>query len=138
MEKLFFQECLVSVDPLSGYVETVFDDNATAPALPLLDPTSLFYSHDLGYGEDVKMMTIHNQILHTFLMERIGYEFSPMLWAVAHHEIYEDEFWEKALVLSFQKYLNNREPDLILKDIIDEIKKLKGPARKLLEFTYDM
>ena len=138
MEKLFFQECVVDIDPLSGYIETVFDDQATAPAKPLNDPISLFYSRDLGYGADIRLMTIHNQILHTFLMEACGFPCSPTLWGVAHQRPYEEEHWEKAFVLSFQKYLNNREPDLILKDMLDGVKKLKGPARKLLEFTYDI
>ena len=138
MEKLYFQECVVAVDPKEGYVETVFDDNCSVPAKPLNDPISLFYSHDLGYGENTKLMIIHNQILHTFLMESCGFAVSPTLWGIAHQRPYEDEHWERALVLSFQKYLNNREPDLILKDILGELKKLKGPARTLLEFTYDM
>lgn len=138
METLFFNSCTVDVDPHRGYVETLFDDKTSVPALPLYNPISLFYSRDLGYGEDVKLMTIHNQILHTFLMESAGFPYSPTLWATAHQEPCEVEYWERALVLSFQKFLNNREPDLILKDIIDELKKLKGPARKLLEFTYEV
>jgi hypothetical protein len=138
IEKLFFNECIVSVNMENGYVETVFDDKTYAPALPIINSESLYYAKDLGYGEDIKIMTIHNQILHTFLMENWGHNYSPLLWSIAHNREYEDAFWEKAEVLSFQKFMNVHKLDPLLdngEESRKELKKLTQRARRLLEFT---
>ena len=134
MEHLFFSECTVGINMVSGYVETVFEDEKVAPASP--SPGLEIYSKDLGYGHDLRLLTIHNQILHTFLMEHFGHPYSPFLWAVAHEQE-SDGFWERAIVLSFQKYMNGRGVDPILENYEKELRKVKGAARKLLDFTYE-
>ena len=65
----------------------------------------------LGYGEDTEALSREHELLHTFLMEAVGFGSSPTLWAVAHGQqgavapIWAQEE-EETRVLSFQAYLN--------------------------------
>lgn len=129
METLFFNGCIVKVFPETGYTETRYDDNSFVPAMPNYDPASFFTANDLGYGVNTKLMTIHHEILHTFLAEKIGLPHSPTLWAVAHNfgsgcVPVEKQWEEEALVLSYQKYLNVAEVEPPLENYL-ETNKLK-------------
>lgn len=141
-----FSSCLSKIKVENAYIETIFEDDTKVPALPQYNPVSLFTSHDLGYEDDIKRMTIDHELLHTFLSEFAGLKYSPTLWSVAHQQNLEVEgvieIWrqyeEEALVLSFQKYLKKKvvEPPLeyYLSVVKTPVRKLKVEALTLLDF----
>ncbi len=144
MEKLFFNKCVVEVWPENGYTQTLFDDGTKVPAFPNETESYLHTMKELGY-EQPKIMTMHHEILHTFLAEAEGLEYSPTLWAVAHKdeynpEKYNDYLYEEATVLSFQKYLNDLPKDPILAEMAEKyrwnLRLLKKDAKNLLDFTF--
>ncbi len=142
-ETLVFNNCLVTVLTDNGYVQTTFDDNTFVPALPLLDPTNLFLAQTLGYKDDIKKMTMDHEILHTYLSETIGLDYSPTLWTLAHHSVglscvsQETQWIEDALVLSFQRYLNTKDVEPPLENYLFEntliLRRVRDNALRLIE-----
>jgi hypothetical protein len=91
---------------------THFPDGAEVPAQPNIDPARLQMAHDLGYGDDMRalwLMTVHHEILHTWIAVIQGYADSATLWHVAHNVKPTPGLMgkEEALVLAFQKYLRS-------------------------------
>lgn len=131
-----FENCITVVKPDNGYCETLFDDRSIAPSLPIYNNYNKWISLDLGYpkgNKGIKLMTIHREILYTFISESFGKDYSERLWAVAHHAppselcLFEEE---EALVLSFQKYLNT---DKAIIDPILELKKFEKLKQLFIE-----
>lgn len=127
----FFDNCMAVVEPAKHYTETIFDDKTKVPALPEFTESYKWHARDLGYFDkyhdnDEKtalgLMSIHHELLHTFLSESAGFPYSPTLWSVAHDQtgpgcipIYR-QYEEEALVLSFQKYLNTELVDPVVEN----------------------
>jgi hypothetical protein len=135
METLIFDNCHVSIYPETGYTRTFFEDETFAPCLPTPSPLNIYLGKNLGYGDNLRAMIIHHEILLTFLAESKGLDFSPALWSIAH-DLGENTWEEEALVLSFQKYLNTREVEPPVENFLKEtdlkLKKIKEEALKLI------
>jgi len=107
-----FKHCWVHTSP--GYTETVFHDGTAVTATPERSEAYAAQARALGYGEDTQALSREHELLHTLLMEAVGFGSSPTLWAVAHGQQGEvAPIWaqeeEETLVLSFQAYLNGGE-----------------------------
>lgn len=66
------------------YLETIMRDETKVPAAPQDDEAYRQTARDLGYGDDVWRMCKEHEIAHTELMQALGLQYSPTLWAVAH------------------------------------------------------
>lgn len=66
------------------YLETRFPDGTKVPAMPQNTESYRAKAQELGYGEDVWRMCKEHEMAHTELMQALGLEYSPTLWAVAH------------------------------------------------------
>lgn len=96
----------VLVYPDEQYLETVFADAATVPATPQDNDEYRARAQALGYGDDVWRMCLEHEIAHTELMQMLGLEYSPTLWAVAHGDTRKTREMgaEEELVLAFQRW----------------------------------
>lgn len=142
METLFFNSCLVKIFPETGYIETRYDDDSVARVIPNYNEIEFFTAKSLGYENNIKLMTIHHEILHTYLAEKIGLPYSPTLWAVAHNfgsgcAPIEEQWQEEALVLSYQKYLNKKEIEPPLENYLTnyklKLRSLTSETKSLIE-----
>lgn len=137
---IVFPGCVVKVWP--DYLETVFPDRLKVPAGPNFDEQSLKTAADLGYQTTWEMSRDH-EFCHTFLMVKLGLDFSPTLRGVAlrligkSKEDYISKLqsdWEEELVFAFQRVINGQEPrrelgvllarEHDLGDLVDELRGL--------------
>jgi hypothetical protein len=114
MDTLEFGRCVVHVFPEARYLETVFADGAKVPACPQAVPSYRATAERLGYGEDVWALCREHEISHTTLLQALGLEYSPTLWAVAHGATRSipgapgEMEAEEDMVLAFQRWRNVR------------------------------
>lgn len=96
----------VRVFPDERYLETIFADDSRVPAAPQDNDEYRARAQALGYGDDVWRMCQEHEIAHTELMQRLGLEYSPTLWAVAHGDTRKTREMgaEEELVLAFQRW----------------------------------
>lgn len=104
-----FGGCVLRMWPSTRYCETVFPDGSKAPATRCSTMENLDYARHLGYPDTWPALVEH-EALHTWLMEQLGNEVSPTLWAVAQGYAtgtasYEERLWEEAIVLQYQRWL---------------------------------
>lgn len=99
-----FRACKV-VQWNEDYIETVFRDGEICPAVLSNDPESRARARSLGY-KDTRTMHLEHEIAHTYLSEAMGRGWSPALRARSLQKT-EDHWREEALVLAFQRYLND-------------------------------
>lgn len=97
------------------YLETVLRDGATVPAAPHDTDEYRATAAALGYGDDVWRLCREHEVAHTTLMQRLGLQYSPTLWAVAHGahgripESPGEMAAEEKLVLAYQEWCVLRE-----------------------------
>lgn len=133
MVTLTFRGCVVRlISPL--YMETVFPDGAKAPAFFVRDADAYATARAFGYGDDVLRMHREHDIVHTFLAEVHGLPHSPVLRRVAGgSDVPPDaRASEEGLVLSFQRYLNTGQADLLLTDLHPDLPALADRFRALV------
>ena len=82
LKTLHFKHCKVVIWN-EMYMETVFEDGLTAPALYIFDDDSNKLAKLMGYGHDVRQLHREHDIAHTFLAEAEGKLYSPVLRGVA-------------------------------------------------------
>lgn len=92
-----------------GYLETVWPDGEKCGATRGTEMYNLDYARHLGYT-GVRDALREHELAHTFIAEKLGYEYSPTLRAVALKYApgtapYELQLAEEAVVLGFQLYL---------------------------------
>lgn len=113
MQRLYqFRNCTTEVDYRTGSVSTRFPDGTSVPAVPHATEEYQATAARLGYGSDVAMLCREHELLHTIVMETLGFPHSPTLWAVAHgfEEGTASVAWqhhEEALICDFQWVLNS-------------------------------
>jgi hypothetical protein len=100
-------ECTICIWPAEQRLETRFLSEKHVPATPNTDPTSVARAEALGYGADTWLMSLHHEILHTWLAVMQGKPYSPTLCCVAWDihpppGLFHDE---ECVVLAFQAYL---------------------------------
>ena len=111
---------IVRVWPEDHYLETVFPDGTKVPAAPEDTDEARSLASDLGYGDDLWRMCLEHELLHTALLQRLGYEHSPTLWEVAHGNSkgIPGKPWamrgEEGLVLAYQTFKNFMRQDALL------------------------
>ncbi len=124
MATLFFNNCQVLIAKDSGWIDTKFEDGTEVSTVPYDDIVTRYRSEELGYGQNFAKMVWDNQILHTFLSEKIGLPYSPCLWSIAHNfsgdgcVSFDEQYKEEALVLSYQKYINTKKIEPPLEEFI--------------------
>lgn len=114
-----FPGCELRAYPSTRYVETVFRDASKAPATRDSTMQNLEYAQHLGY-EDTWAALLEHEIGHTLISMRLGFPYSPTLFAVAHDYApgtapYEEQLYEEALVLAVQRFSRTGEVLPILK-----------------------
>lgn len=96
----------IHVDYADGYVETRFYDGSKCVGSHLQptaadDDAYARTAHRTGYGDNVELMAVENDLLHSFVSIRAGMPFSPALWGTAHNRWWagwaEEENWVYAL-----------------------------------------
>jgi hypothetical protein len=115
MDVLELGGCVVRVFPETRYLETVFPDAAKVSAAPQTVPSYRATAERLGYGDDVWALCREHEIAHTTLLQALGLEYSPTLWAVAHGAQRAipgapgEMEAEEDLVLAYQRWRNVRQ-----------------------------
>ena len=106
-----FPGCVVNADYTNNYIETVFPDGTKVPATANFRQEDIDMAEKLGYGFNTAMMTREHEILHTYLAVKMGHDYSPTLWDVAHNQNLGQGLHgsEEGNVLTFQQYLNGME-----------------------------
>lgn len=102
-----------------NYCETIFDDGFKVRALAGETEEDVARAKSLGYESTIEMCREH-EFLHTFLAEKLNWEYSPTLYAVAHNASQFDDHKEEAFVLAFQAFMNVGRQDDELKRLIDK------------------
>lgn len=116
VRKLSFQNCEVWFWN-DDYLETVFPDGKKCPALFDYGDESRRLARALGYTDTVqgvRQMHIDHELAHTFLAEREGKPYSPVLRGVAapdERPSQIERLSEEHRVLEFQKRLHGRDDD---------------------------
>lgn len=97
------------VDPENGYIETRFDDGTVCQGSPVGNDQASYAStaERAGYGANVNLMAVENDLLHSFLAERAGMPFSPTLWGTAHKRWWPWWEAEEAAVFALQCLLHS-------------------------------
>lgn len=101
-------DCWFYVDHETCYARTTFPDFTFLEARPQDCPSYRLTAQELGYGDDAAgcwAMCWHHEAAHSFLAEAVGLPVSPVLWAVAHGEVFELAHVEEAAVLRFQRLI---------------------------------
>lgn len=106
---LVFKNCYIK-QWSDGYLETVFWDGLFCPAdLTVNTEDTRTTARLTGYGDDLRRMHFEHELLHTYLAEMRGWDYSPVLRRVATQEAWSFDALrcdEEAVVLAFQSYLN--------------------------------
>lgn len=99
--------------PERSRVETWFPSGAMLPAEPQDGDDYRDRALSLGY-ESADAMNREHDPLHSFLADKLGYQWSPCLRAAAHEmpidRVVADR--EEACVLAFQRYMNTGVADM--------------------------
>ncbi len=135
-----FKQCWVNVNFEDDYTETVFDDGARVQARPEDTSEYCFTVEQLGYGDRAADCSREHEILHTWIAEKFGLEYSPTLWSLVHEgsegAIPEwARLQEEQLVCDFQRYLNTGQVSLSFNALTStgyRIEDLKAEALTLL------
>jgi hypothetical protein len=118
----FFGPVRVEANLETHETRTFFPDGTWTVATPRFNSAlDREEARRLGYGGHVAALTRENQILHSWLAEKLHMVWSPTLWAVAHNQ-QPDAFClsqelqenERQLVVAFQQYLNTAERQPVL------------------------
>ena len=122
--------------PERSRVETWFPDGVMLPAEPQGDDDYRDRALSLGY-ESADAMNREHDVLHSFLADKLGYRWSPCLWAAAHKQPIDREVGdhEEAMVLAFQRYMNTGVEDDRLQPLRDaglDVQALREEAIRLL------
>ena len=118
---VLFRHCYVRIWN-HEFLETVFPDGGTAPALFVVNDETKATAHGAGYGEDVARMHLEHELGHTFLSEHLGRPYSYVLKRVADQVPWTPDpvrLHEEAMLLAFQRYLNTEDWDELLCPIGD-------------------
>jgi hypothetical protein len=98
----------VRADYRRGYVETCFHDGTMCVGSHEGNDPEQYAetARRAGYGDDVRRMACHNDLLHSWLAERAGLPFSPALWGTAHQRWYPGWEAEESVVFGLQCLLH--------------------------------
>jgi hypothetical protein len=106
-----------SEHPSGGYcIETLFNDGSSIGACPLWgDPESLARAETLGYGDDLWLMTLEHEILHSISALVQGKRCSVVLWNVSHGiEKPKGSLAEESNALALARYVRTGYRDPLL------------------------
>jgi hypothetical protein len=85
MDEVFeLKGCTVKLDRKNDYLETVFPDGTSVPAVPHKRLDYYKTADKLGYGVDIGALSREHELFHTLVSEAEGHPHSPTLYAVAH------------------------------------------------------
>lgn len=123
----------IVVDYAEGYIETRFDDGTVCrgshvQGTPEKDAAYAETARRAGYGTDVRLMAVENDLLHTFLCTRAGMPFSPALWGTAHQRWWPWWEAEEAAVFALQCLLHGVKPERWHYDALDLYLKWVRPS----------
>lgn len=94
------------VDYGQGRIETYFWDGSVCIGLPQSDEQYEATARELGYGNDTRLMCVHNDALHAFVCRRVGLPLCPVLYGSAHKRWWPWWNEEDNVVLAIQALLN--------------------------------
>lgn len=107
-------ECTVRIFEETHYLETVFPDGSKVPAAPQESDAYRETARVHGYGDDTWRLCREHELAHTVLLQKLGFRYSPTLWAVAHghHDSIPESPGEmeaeETMVLAYQRWQNVR------------------------------
>lgn len=108
---LFFDLCRVDMDYCLGRTETVFFDGTRVSALA--ETWRPEQAEALGYARDLAAASREGQVVHTLILQELGFLYSPTLWNHCHPACPlvtpAWEQFEEQLVTRFQHCLNRPE-----------------------------
>lgn len=108
-----FRGCELWIWPADRYLESRWESGERCGATRECEMNNLSYARHIGYADCWTAVAAH-EAAHHFTMERLGYPYSPTLWAVANDcgpgtAPYEFRIWEESVVLSFERWFNLNE-----------------------------
>lgn len=97
----------------NGVLITKFQDGSECSAARSSEMRNLDYARHLGY-DNVRDALREHELAHVFYSEKLGFPYSPTLYAVARNYApgtapYEQQLAEEAIVLDAQRYMNTGE-----------------------------
>jgi hypothetical protein len=104
--KCSFGACQVDVREAQAMVFVTLPDGARITAAPNHDPESIARAHELGYGGDVRAMTLDHDPLHVIVCHALGLPESPALRDAVNGVTTELGLAEEGVVLALQRFVN--------------------------------
>lgn len=104
---------MLAIDYDAGYIETRFFDRSICRGSHVGndEESYLATARRIGYGDNVRLMAIENDALHSFVCLRAGLPFSPALWGTAHRRWWPGWEQEEACAFTLQWLLHGGNPD---------------------------